>query len=235
MAQNPPRSPVRQVIVTAEPRGRPGLAAIGICFILGGVVLATIMVQNGIVLPFLGVPSLPNLSLSAPVNTLPTPIAPNGQAPANFTEYRDADRHFALYYSRTWEHTTGTVTIDKQSVPSVTFAPTGVRQPQWTLVSLATVVTSDQLIDMTSALLAGLKYSAVAPTNGPLNHPAGPNNWTELDGTAVFNGQDVRFSVYVTTVNGHSYLVLATGLSLNFDKTMQENFDPMLKSLNLVS
>ncbi len=229
MANNPsPRAPLPS---GPQPRGRTGAVALGSALVAGGVALFALISQGVI-------PGLNTRGISLPGGigqTSTTQVQPNGTQPVNFSTYHDSQQRYALYVSSTWQHQGVTITINGQSVPAVTFTPNGSTLPNWTIALLSNAIADDQFTNVFGNAIQTQYGSTYTPTNGPNTADVGTNVWSRLDGMFDTGGQTVKVSAFTQTIAGHPVLVYYEALPIQFDNTQQQNFTPMLASLNVKS
>lgn len=215
-------------VIKAEPRGRPGIAIFGLILVVVGIALVGFLSGGG--------SGLTGIILSSNATNTPTPdqTAPNGEKPANFVAYRDTQSRFALYVSQTWGHQDTTVPVNSQSSPAVSFTPQGSKLPSWTIAFTAAPIDENQFLFTLGDTLAAQGGTDYTPQN-VTTVTSGKNQWSQLDATIKFNGQNITLSAFLRPFGNGSVLVLAEALSLTAENDVKQNFTPMLVSLSLKS
>lgn len=212
--------PRRPLPTGPVPAGRSGVALIGSILVVGGLALAA-LVSRGTGL----------FSNGSPGNTSAS-IQPKGQAPTDFVAFHASDNRYALFYSKTWKHQTSSITFNGQTVPADTFQPNGTAIPNWSIAFLASPVAQAQFRDEAGAMVKARENADFTATNGPVQTT---NQWIRLDGTFQHQGGTVAISLFVEPYKTGSVLVFYEQIQLQFDQTEQQDFTPMLQSLNLSS
>ncbi|HKD75426.1 MAG TPA: hypothetical protein VKB76_08025 [Ktedonobacterales bacterium] len=229
MAVHPPHKPI---IHDTHPRGRSGWATFGMILIVGGLVIAGLIVQGVIKIPDLAGIKAP--AISNPFSATATPlVAPNGTAPTNFIAYHDPQVRYALYYSNTWASHDTTISINGQPQPAKGFAPKSSTLPSWTIAITPSAIPPEQLIQVVSDVLDAQGGSNVTPTNGPNPVTVGNYQWSQLDATVQVKGQSIQTSSFIRSFGDGSVLVIEEAIPLNYDATQTQDFTPMMTSLAL--
>jgi hypothetical protein len=228
MSIPPARRPV-SINTKYEPRGRNGLALIGMLLVIGGTAFGGYMAHA-------------NLSFLLPLNNASTtatlqPVQPSGTPLTNFVTYRDPQHRFALYYSKLWKPQNTSMKIDTLPRNMVTFTSEGTKLPQWSIGILPTNIGSAQLIDVTNEMLGSLGLTDFTPTDGPNVDPItiGINKWYQLKGTAVLDGQKIKLSTLCGKYGLGTVFIYQSELDVLYSGTEEQNFMPMIASIGLRS
>lgn len=222
------------VISGVEPRGRPGMAALGLVVLAGGILLWVLAGQG--VIPLAPVA---HSSSSTQVSSAPTTagITPAGSRPGGFLAFVDAQGRFALFANTTWQGKTGTMLLAGNAQPDVILAPASTALPNWRIAFPTTTITTTGLkfTDLISNLITAEGGTNITPVAGPVNAPIGLYQWSRLDLTAQLKGGlDVHIVALAQTLtSGQSVVIVETAQSLNYATVEAQDFMPMLQSLVL--
>jgi hypothetical protein len=221
--------------VTYVPPTRTGWVITGIVVIVFGVVLGGFAAQTKFAFPgFVFSNPLSSGSSSTAPTATPTPsLNPTGDAPKDFIIYRDPQTRYALYYSKTWTSQQSSIPVSGQNVDGVAFTPAGSKLPQWWIGAVTTRLTVDNARTILNATLTAQGASDFTPTNGPAPITIGTSSWVRLDGTVTTGDQSTTVSFSIHDFGTGSILVMATSIPINFDTTNQQDFTPMINSLNI--
>jgi hypothetical protein len=222
-------SPQRRVVPNAEPRGRPALAITGSILLIGGIIFSTLVAQGAI--PLLRSGGQPGTS-----TTSTRSLAPYGTPPSAFRAYHDPQQRFALFFSATWQASSGTINVNGQAQPATNFTPVGTALPSWRIAILTTTLpdTSVAYINLLNATLVAEGAQNVQPRAGPAAVTLGQYQWSRLDVSATIRGSlNVNVTAFITQTTSGSVLIIDEGQSLTFSTTEQQDFLPMVSSLTL--
>lgn len=221
------------VVPRTVPRGHPRSATAGILLVLGGVIFAALLAQGSIMLQFLNQKVGTAPGGTAPTATAtPTGLQPVGTPAANFVKYRDNDQRFALFVSSSWQAQPATVTFNGQTQAATAFAPATATLPQWRIALLTSTIADNQYLATVGAAISAEGGTNFTPTNGPVAMSAGKYQWSRIDATVQIKGATVHVTAYYQPHGSGSLLSITEALSLNYGVTEQQNFAPMLASLN---
>lgn len=213
------------------------MAAAGVIVMLAG--LIALGLAGGGVLPLPTATSGPAVTIGNPFapTATATGLTPSGTQPAGFAPYSDSQGRFALFLSTAWAGKANTLSIAGQTTPAVTFTPKPTVQPSWQITFPANTFPASGLayIKALTAIITAQGGSNVTPIQGPAMITAGRYQWSRLDVTAhLKSGLVVHCAAFVQTLpSGQSVLVIATAQDFTFSAIDQQDFTPMLTSLNL--
>ncbi len=221
MATNTPQIPGA---FSAEPRGRPALATIGLALALGGLVLMGFIARAN---------ERPLICHCPAGGTSAMLLRPSGTAPAGFVAYSDPRGQFALYVSSTWSAAATTLATTSRPLAATTFAPHGTDLPQWSIATLAGNVPSTQLAAVVGAAIQGQGATSFAPAVATDRAVIGAYEWTHLAATAELHGAPITINAYLRPSTDGSTLVIDESLTILASGPQQQDFTPMLASLTL--
>jgi hypothetical protein len=223
------------VISGVEPRGRPGMAAIGLAVLVGGIVLWVLVAQG--VVPLAPVAHVGGNGTQAKSQPTASGVTPSGSRPTGFFPIVDAQGRFALFANTTWQSKSGTITLSGQMQPVVVLAPASSALPNWRIAFPANPIptTGFSYTDLINNLLTADGATNIIPIDGPKNAPIGLYQWSQLRLTAQLkSGAAVTIVALAQTLpSGQSVLVLETAQTLNYATVEAQDFLPMLQSLVL--
>jgi hypothetical protein len=228
-------TPPSPVITGVHPRGRPGMAAVGLVLLCGGLVALGLAAQGALPLAAVSVPSIGVGNPPAP--TAAPGIVPNGTAPPSFTAYSDPARQFALYISSSWSGKAGSIAVNGQPQAATVFTPTTAAQPSWRIAFLSSAFpsTSTAYINALAKIIVAEGGKNVTPVQGPAPEQDGLYTWSRLDVLAQLQGglQAHVVAYTMTLPSGKSVLIVAESQTITYNATAQQDFMPMMNSLSI--
>lgn len=220
------------VVTRTTPRGSPSLATAGIVLVLGGVIFAALLAQGSIALPFFN--HTVRTTPEATVPAAPSGLQPAGTRPTNTVVYRDNQQRFALYVSAAWQSQPGTVALNGKSAAATSFTPAIASSlPQLRIAILSSTLPDNQYIATVGAAINAEGGTNFTPTNGPVALSVGKYHWSRIDASTQLKSANVHVTAYYLPQGSGSVLIITEALELNNSVTEQQNFTPMLASLNL--